>query len=730
MNGRRASLLALLLTISPQTEGADARYVELLDWRIPHVARALATDSAHFPGVPGSAAAAGAGSFRTAIPAQAKRVDGRQCTLGQLLAFDVEDAYAFDVDETVTVTVTFAAEYSSPFYVAWDKSGGTGAGISAEIVPSATPGFQTATIPLERARLAGHGAYGTDIAIGSRNGVMLCDLGVARSHTTRRAEASGTVRLAFEDAATGRAVPARVGLYDRTGRAPLPSGDALAVQRFTDELRLVAVDERTFWPSENRLAFYVDGRYEARLPVGRYELVATRGPEYRAWRGEIEVRAGAVTQATVALERFADLPVRGWYSGDVDLHATRVDARDDAISGVSAAEDVHVASVLEMSNIGSRYFEQGAEWGEAGRFARDGYFVVTGQEGPRTGHLGHTIHLGLKQPIRPAANEYLLYDKTFEEARRQNSVSGFAHMGWSRAEGQEPQMNRGLTLLAPTGLVSFVEILQAGRFETDAWYRLLNLGYRIAPAAGSDWPYGGLPGAARTYVKLEGAPTPEAWLAALRAGNAYVSSGPFLELTVNGKRMGQELHAGRGTALRISAVAELNPDVDALARLELVVLGDVLVSVPAEGRDRIAFDTTVVADRSQWIAVRSFGMRDSPDQVTVAHSAPVYVVVDDEPTWKRGELPQIVGDLRFQLSRMLNEEIPPIVNAGPEPWETRAPMAEQWLLQRLMLKPRIDRAEAAYRGLIADFEALYGPRSGTAGARPFVLEKIEEEHDH
>ena len=206
------------------------------------------------------------------------------------------------------------------------------------------------------------------------------------------------------------------------------------------------------------------------------------------------------------------MPAQGWYSGDADLHATRAEARDHAIWGIVAAEDVHVANVLEMSNIGSRYFEQPAEWGEAGRFARDTYFLVTGQEGPRTGHLGHTIHLGLERPIRPAANEYLLYDKTFAEARRQNGVSGFAQMGWSRPEGQEPQMNRGLTLLAPTGLVNFVEVLQGGRFATDAWYRLLNLGLRIAPAAGSDWPYGELPGAARTFVKLEGPPTPDGWL--------------------------------------------------------------------------------------------------------------------------------------------------------------------------------------------------------------------------
>jgi hypothetical protein len=719
------ALLAALLPLSALAQVSDARYVEVVDWRKAHVARVFAADTAHFSGMH-----ADAGGFRTAIPVRTKEVNGRSCLLSQLLAFDVDDAYAFDVDETVTVTLTFATEYSSPFHVAWDRSGGTGAGISADVIPGAAAGFQTVAIPLERARLAGQGTQGADIAIGTSNGIMLCDFEIARSNTTRAPKAFGTVRLTFEDAKTGRLVPARVGLYDSTGRAPLPSDRSLVLQRFADEPRLVAVDERAFWPSANRQAFYVDGTYEAKVPAGTYELVATRGPEFKAWRGRVDVAKDALTTATVALERYADLPARGWYSGDLHIHVTRDEAADAASAAFVAAEDVHVGTLLEMGNVASRYFEQPIEWGKAGWLERGGYFAVSGQENPRTGHFGHTLHHNLQHSVRPPANEYFLYDKVFAEARRQGGVSGFAHMGWIRSEGQEPQMSRGLTLLAPTGLVDFVEVLQPGRFSTDGWYRLLNLGLRISPAAGSDWPYGGLPGTARTFVKLDPPVDPAAWFESFRAGHAYVTSGPFLELTVNGKSMGEELRVPRGAVLDIAAATELNPDVDSLDRLELVVLGEVLDRETAAGRDRVVLERTLVADRSLWIAVRSFGGRQEPGNLTVAHSAPIYVVVDDEPTWSRAQLPAIVGDLRFQLSRMQNEEIPPIVDAGPEPWETRTLTAEQWLLQRPLLKPRIDRADAAYRQLIADFEKRYGPGSGTAGARPITREKVEEEHDH
>ena len=35
-----------------------------------------------------------------------------------------------------------------------------------------------------------------------------------------------------------------------------------------------------------------------------------------------------------------------------------------------------------------------------------------------------------------------------------------------------------------------------------------------------------------------------------------------------------------------------------------------------------------------WLAVRAYGGHQEPQFTTIAHSAPVYVVVDDEPTWK------------------------------------------------------------------------------------------------
>ena len=282
---------------------------------------------------------------------------------------------------------------------------------------------------------------------------------------------------------------------------------------------------------------------------------------------------------TVSLERYADLPSRGLVLGRLahPSHARR--GRRPACVGMVAAEDVYVGNLLEMGNISGTHFKQPKQWGPASRYAVDKrHFVVSGQEDPRTGHMGHTIHHNLESPSISTTDDYFFYNKVFEQSHKQGGSSGFAHMG-SGFNGQ-----RGLALTVPFGLVDFIEVLQAGRLFTDVWYRFLDLGYRISPAAGSDWPYSDFPGVVRNYVKLNGRLDLDAWFESFHAGHVYVSNGPLLEFTVNGKQMGEELRVKRGAKLTIAASAQLNPDVDALDRLELVVLSDVAATVAGRGQ--------------------------------------------------------------------------------------------------------------------------------------------------
>src|SRR5205814_375018 len=247
--------------------------------------------------------------------------------------------------------------------------------------------------------------------------------------------------------------------------------------------------------------------------------------------------------------------------------------------GQLAAEDVHVGNLVEMGNIAGTYFKQPA-WDRAGQFDRDGYAIVPGQEDPRTGMRGHTIHWNLKSHVHFEQEAFFQYDREFERTRSQGALTGYAHLG-ELFNGR-----RGLALDVPFGLVDFIEVLQGGRLNTDVWYSFLNLGYKVLPVGGADYPYFGptLPGVERTYVRLDAPFSAAAWFDGFRRGHVYVTNGPFVRLSVNGREIGEEVRVARGPRLDIRADyqrAQLNElltvPIDPNSDLEAWETGETLV---------------------------------------------------------------------------------------------------------------------------------------------------------
>jgi hypothetical protein len=699
MAGLLAAGMGLLVTPFASAHNVEARYIEALPWHLDHVSKVFAMSYSEL------------GLDFDNSQAAMQTVQGRTCAVGGTsagpssgsgirpgmeVALQVDKKYADDIDEPVTLRLTYAPSLTpGTIIVAWDKNGGTGHG-RLEIEPEPGAPFRTVLVTLDRARFAGLGTRGVDLAIGSATGMALCDVQIARSLQTPAATAVGQVHLTIKDESTGRLVPARIGIYDSTGRAPLPSSQALLVERFADKVRLLPVDPRAFWPTSNRQAFYAAGTYESDLPVGTYELAITRGPEYRAYYANFTVQKARTTDLAVTLKRYADLPAQGWISGDDHIHLARDANRDMNVWTQVAAEDVHVGNLLQMGNIAGVYFEQAA-WGQGGRFQQDGHAVVSGQEDPRTGELGHTIHEDLSGPIHPTRDSYFLYYHVFEESHRQGGASGYAHLngGWFN-------VRRGMALDVPFGLVDFVEVLQAGRLLTDIWYQFLDLGFKITPSAGSDFPYTDLPGVVREYVKVApGSSDLDAWFAAFRAGHVYVTNGPFLEFQINGHEMGDELHVAAGTELHLHASARLNPDVDKLDRIELVVEGAVVKTAQAFGQDHVDLDTTLKADRSMWIAVRAFGARQSEENMTVAHTAPIYVIANGQPFWDKDRVPQLVQEQEAVLNGLANTPLNP--DEDLEYFATSKILLEEFPKQLPLLKTRIEEVDRKYQSILAQW---------------------------
>lgn len=634
-------------------------------------------------------------------------VAGTDCLVADQLRFDVLDGYAFDIDETVWLDADFyAGSESSKVGVLYARGDGPAPNIGLLIdakhrsIPEISlpkennARWRKVSIALERARFANSGTFGSeDFALYSladgnsdRRRFTLCNISLRRSHTTPVLGAFGRIAMEVLDE-NGHPTAARVGLYDSSGRMPLPSDRAVALRTVGDvKTRIVGLGYGVpSWPTKNRSVFYIDGRYDARLPATTYELVVGKGPEYRLVRRRFTVRADSTSTLTIRLRRWTDMAAQGWYSGEGHIHYTRADAQDDReLQSFIRAEDLRVANILQVGDSAtSAYFHQYV-WKPVPPDANASFVLVAGQEDPRTTRLGHSMQLNIRGPVRDTG-QYLLYYKTFEKVRAEGGLTGFAHVvepGW----GEPVTEARGMAIDVPFGLVDFAEILVFHHAGGEAWFDFLNLGFKLTPAAGSDYPAGVVPGAVRNYVAVDRPFTTQGWFDGFRQGRTFVTNGPMLQMEINGQGMGSEIHLRRGEPLVIKAEASINPDVDVLSSLELIEQGDSLREIsPRGGARKIELRADLKAKNGTWFVVRARGRNPN----VVAISAPIYVLVDGERFWKRDAVPSIVARMKRKLQGVLESEQTEMTGGGEA-------FARHWDAQKSQLEQRVQKAEMAY----------------------------------
>jgi hypothetical protein len=213
-------------------------------------------------------------------------------------------------------------------------------------------------------------------------------------------------------------------------------------------------------------------------------------------------------------------------------------------------------------------------------------------------------------------------------------VTGFAHQGLS-FHGY-----RGMALNTLRGKNDFLEVAQfcvpEGPLALDHYYMFLDLGIRLTALAGSDFPWCGRTpadgasarqlaqiGNARFYTYVGGALSFERWFAALKAGHTFVTTGPMVLLTIDGRIPGDTLDVAPGTRVRIRAEALGQPAQVPLTSLEIVGHGRVLARADGSGAARLAAELELPIERGMWIAARA-----QAGAAQAAHTTPVYVTVN------------------------------------------------------------------------------------------------------
>jgi hypothetical protein len=640
-------------------------------------------------------------------PGHVEERDGHQCLVGPYFFFDVDDRFAFDIDETVTLELLFDRSETDGFNLSYDHAINPKAK-QVRLNPNYKERWERVTVQLERARLANRKYEKTDFAIGALGAkhpqpkgvnaeLVLCGLKITREQQQQSEDPQyGILELAIRNEEKS-SDSVRVGLYDAQGRSPLPSDEAVTLEPFSEPFKQWPLLNRIKnWPSDGRYVFYVDGSYRAHVPAGSYDLVIYKGPEYRLIHRKLKIEAGKSKHIEVELKRWINMPAKGWYSGDAHIHIARPDSsKNKSTLAYTQAEDIHVANLLQVSNVASGDNYPQYAFGRAGHFIGSNHALVSGQESPRSSHRGHSIGLNASKYIW-TKEDYFLYNDIAARIHQDGGLWGYAHVAIDVFN-----VHYGLALDVPLGAVDFLEILQMSTLNTSYLYDFLNLGYKLLPAAGSDYPFIHMAGSERTYVNVGEQFSPRAWFDAWSNKRSFVSNGPVVEFKVNGDSDKFEFDLAQGDTVSISAKASVNPDIDHLSRLELVIHGKVVKTVTSDlGSESLELSYDFQAHESLWLAIRAYGKGNA-----TAHTAPVYLYVDgNQHFWN----PALVKDIATKYIGVLAsfKASTPNLDEDWERFDTENALLPQWEADKQALDSRINKAISIYERLIREATEL------------------------
>jgi hypothetical protein len=170
----------------------------------------------------------------------------------------------------------------------------------------------------------------------------------------------------------------------------------------------------------------------------------------------------------------------------------------------------------------------------------------------------------------------------------------------------------------------------------DLYYQFLNAGFRLAVAAGTDKLGEDTPvGNNRAYALTRGGAGYASWLAGIKAGATFVTSGPIIEFEVDGRGSGDVVEFQGEKTVKARAVAR---SVLPFTTLDVVMNGrrvahkvsPIQKNPPVDGVYTLQTETTLTLAESSWLAARAFANPDITPRIlpressVFSHTGPIY----------------------------------------------------------------------------------------------------------
>jgi TolB protein len=449
----------------------------------------------------------------------------------------------------------------------------------------------------------------------------------------------GRLSISISDE-TGKGTAARIFVTASDGRAYAPDN---AWMHGDDSF------VRTEHPFEAHY-FHASGKSVITVPAGKIQIEVMRGFEYKVEKREVQVASDRPANIAIKLQPLQIPDQQHWVSADVHVHMNYGGiyrntpqhlVQQAAAENLSIVEDLVVNKEQRIPDIS--YFRTTAD-----PASTPSNLLLHSQEF-HTSYWGHLGLLNLKHNfILP---DYAAYAGTAaaslaptnadvaDMAHAQRGLVGYVH---PFDTAPDPAKDKSLTDELPVdvalGKVDYIEALGFSDHKAtmNVWYRLLNLGFHLPAAAGTDAMANfaslrGPVGLNRVYAEVPtGSLNIGSWLDALKRGRTFATNAPLLGFSIDGHPLGDEITLPSG-ANQLKFTAWLRSIVP-IDHLQVVCNGEVVQDLQLNAsRDAAEVTGSIPVSQPGWCLLRALSDKSEDpilDSYPYATTSPIYLTLD------------------------------------------------------------------------------------------------------
>ena len=433
---------------------------------------------------------------------------------------------------------------------------------------------------------------------------------------------NGYAEFAITNKADGKKKPCRIYVYNQKGE---PQYDDTCPDCFE--------------------TFTCDGNARLILPEGKYTYEIESGKEYVNKKGEIEIINNKTVSTNVVLERFSDINSKGWYAGDLHNHTTI-----ERTSLLMESENIHIGYVpwWWINPPMGRTSKKTLLDKEPLIKLENNRFIDT-RVGEDERYDATLMFFGMPEDIEiPEATwsspPSVYFAKEFGKIK--DVWVHLDHMFWWQtpailASGElnsievlnnnfvHGGVNNTEAWGKPRDMDKYPGMYGNAEYQQDVYFKILNSGLRIPPAAGSAACVGGGPfGYNRVYAQVDGELTYKKWWKSLEEGKCFITNGPLLLTKANDKLPGHVFKSDKEVELKLDLEIKSR---DVVTEIQIIKNGEVVESIPyADWENGEVFDL-VKFKKSGWVIVRV--LTNNEQSYRMAMSAPYYIEIGENKNY-------------------------------------------------------------------------------------------------